>query len=155
MRIPESVRRNCARFEFNAPATEVEVAACERQLETRLPADLRQFLLESAGGTGWVGDAYVMLWDPAMIAENQKLLEVDEFMPGALLFGSDGGGSFFAYVDVGSERKIVLVPDSLERRFAVDCASSILEFLSLRDPMRLAERLRNAGSGSAADPEDS
>lgn len=80
------------------PADEAAIEACERQLGFRFPADYREFLLEANGGEGFVAElAYLMLWPVEELPEDNEDYEVEEMAPGLVLFGSSGGGTFFAF----------------------------------------------------------
>ena len=68
----------------------------------------------SAGIEGWAGEeAYLMLYAIRELPRLNKLACVDEFAPGMLIIGSDGGGMTYA-LDVRTQpAKIVEVPSEV------------------------------------------
>jgi SMI1 / KNR4 family (SUKH-1) len=80
-------------------------------LQVRFPADYLQFMRYSDGGEGPVGsDGYVALWSVAELVGLNKAYQVDEFAPGLVLFGTDGGNTGFAFDRRAVEVRIVSVP---------------------------------------------
>ena len=122
-------------FHGNAAATTQEVAAAEKALGIGLPEDFRSFLRLTSGGEGMIGENYVMLWSADELARYNESYQVNEYAPGLVLFGSDGGGEAFAFDTREANLPVVRVPfvgmslDDVEQM-----ASSFTAFLeSLRD----------------------
>ncbi|MGH7245266.1 MAG: SMI1/KNR4 family protein [Phycisphaerales bacterium] len=119
------------RFQQNPVATPVVISELQRQLAGRIPADYIRFLRLANGGEGFVGEnSYLMLWPAEEIATFNAGYETDNFAPGLLLFGSDGGGNAYAFDSREAELPIVEVPFvgmSLEHTRLV--ASSFESFL--------------------------
>ncbi len=87
---------------FGRPASESQLAAVEQALGIRLPALLREFLLEADGVTADYGSG--VIWSAADIQKrNQEFRTLasfrDLYMPfdHLLFFGEDGGGDQFAF----------------------------------------------------------
>ena len=47
------------------------------------------------GGEGFVGRAYLILWPIEKLRELNDAYQVEQYAPGFLIFGSDGGGEAF------------------------------------------------------------
>ncbi len=82
----------------------------EEVLGLPLPNGYREFLSEFDGGEGWVGQAYLILWGEAELLEGNKALSVDEFLPGCILFGSDGGGMAYGFIVSQTGSEVMTVP---------------------------------------------
>jgi hypothetical protein len=77
----------------------------------RLPVDYREFLKITNGGEGFIGEnAYVMFWGVDELVSMNKAYEVDTYVPGFLLFGSNGGGEAFGFDTRKKRWTIVQVP---------------------------------------------
>jgi hypothetical protein len=60
-------------------------------------SDYLDFLSERNGGEGWIGSHYLHVFAAEVLARNNRELKVDEFAPGLLFFGGDGGGGGYAF----------------------------------------------------------
>jgi hypothetical protein len=70
----------------------------ERTLGVSFPAQYVEFMTGSNGAEGFVGpNSYLMLWPVEEIASLNQTYEVHRFAPGLTLFGSDGGGTAYAF----------------------------------------------------------
>lgn len=84
-------------FEYNEPASEAQIAAFERIQGLSLPACYRDFLKKGNGGEGPVGEfGYANFWKLEDISNLNLDYKVQEYLPGYLVIGSDGGGEAFA-----------------------------------------------------------
>lgn len=82
----------------NPPADQQAIAAYEKSIAKRLPADYRAFLGASNGGEGFIGDQFLLLWRIEELAElNEAYAVADELGDGVLLFGSNGGGEAYGF----------------------------------------------------------
>jgi hypothetical protein len=69
-----------------------------------------EFLKLTDGGEGFVGEnAYVMLWRGEELLSMNQAYEVQKYVPGLLLFGSDGGGEAYGF-DTRTRWSVVRVP---------------------------------------------
>ena len=57
-----------------------------------------------------IGETYLMLWRVEELAEMNTAYQVDEYAPGLLLIGSDGGGEAFAFDTRTNPWPVVKVP---------------------------------------------
>jgi hypothetical protein len=102
--------RLLAAIESNPPATAEAVSEAEAALGRPLPSHYRRFLSEADGCEGTIGNGYIALWRVNDLAELNAAYAVDEFAPGLLLVGSDGGDTAYA-LDLKREASpVVSVP---------------------------------------------
>lgn len=98
-------------FNGNVPATSDLVKSAELALNLQLPKDYVQFLNYANGGEGFIGpNAYVMLWRVEELAQMNLAYEAARYVPGLLIFGSDGGGEAFAFDTRAEGMPVVSVP---------------------------------------------
>jgi hypothetical protein len=116
-------------FSVVGPTTEASLRTAEALIRFELPGDLRDFLLRSGGGEGWIGEGYVAIYSPQHLVEAHDGYHVDEFFPGLVLIGSDGGGEAFA-IERDSGRYVMtpFVGDGPAVR--IDAGGSFDEFLA-------------------------
>ena len=103
-----------------------------RQLRSagRLPKDYVDFLRESNGAEGFVGDSYLILFGAEAIEPINEAAAVDRFAPGLIIFGSDGGGKSYAFDTRGDEVTIVEFFDmDIGDEEPTFCAKSFIGFL--------------------------
>lgn len=95
-------------FEGNPPASLATIREVEAALNLQLPEGYVQFLLGRNGGDGIIGtDFYAILWRVEELKSANDEYHAAEYLPGLLLFGSDGGGEALAF-DMRSETNAVL-----------------------------------------------
>jgi hypothetical protein len=93
------------------PATTAAVAEYERLLGADLPREYVEFLRTTSGGEGFIGkNAYVILWGVHELASMNQAYEVERYVPGLLVFGSDGGGEAYGFDTRTPQWQIVQVP---------------------------------------------
>jgi len=66
------------------------IAEAEESVGRKLPATYGQFLAVHDGGEGFVGENYLILWSIVELASANRDYQVEEWVPGLLLFGSNG-----------------------------------------------------------------
>lgn len=110
---------------LNPPASEEAINQLVSALGRALPVDYVHFLTRHDGGEGFVGENYVILWKAEELVPFNREYEVDQYAPGILLFGSNGGGEGYGFDTKDSAMPIVRVPFiGMERRYATLVASS-------------------------------
>lgn len=103
--------RLLAHLERRVPATVGAVDECERQLGAKFPLEYVEFLRTTNGGEGFIGkSAYIMLWGVQELASMNQAYEVQKYVPGLLMFGSDGGGEAYAFDTRSPQWQIVRLP---------------------------------------------
>ncbi len=118
------------KLKINPGAPKDLIDSVEQKIGVKFPADYKKFLLMSNGVSGFVGKSYLLIWALEEIVEINQQASVNEFAPGLILFGSDGGGMSYALDTRDPIFSIVEVPNigmSLDEvKF---CGSSLHEFL--------------------------
>lgn len=112
------------------PATDEAIARFEQAYGRALPRDYVDFLKTANGGEGTIGAAYIRLWGVEDIIRLNRGYEVQEFLPGLLVFASNGGGGAFAF-DTRHDPWTILGVEFTVMRFedAVRLANSFTEFI--------------------------
>lgn len=94
-----------------AGATDTAIAESENRLRRKLPTEYIDFLKLTNGGEGFVGkNSYVMLWPIGDLPSMNQSYEVEKYVPGLVIFGSDGGGEAYGFDTRSAEWPIVQVP---------------------------------------------
>jgi hypothetical protein len=76
-----------------------------------LPISYKEFLKYCNGGDGLVGaNRYVILWRLEELLKLNGAYQTQEFAPGLLLFGTNGGGEAYAFDMRSCSTPIVSVP---------------------------------------------
>jgi hypothetical protein len=90
------------------PAEARDVEALREELPA-LPESFLAFLRLSNGGEGELADepGWFQLWPAEEVVSRNRDYGVDEFLPGFIGFGSDGGGELLAFAP---NREVVMVP---------------------------------------------
>ncbi len=83
-------------LDANQPATADALAQAEANLGFELPLHYRSFLMQANGCEGMLAGGYVALWSAFDLAPRNEGYCVNEFAPGLLLIGSDGGDTAYA-----------------------------------------------------------
>ena len=85
-------------FNKCSPASLTQINAFSSQSGVNLPQDYTAFLRQSNGGEGLIGpNSYLILWSVEELVSLNEAYQVNEYAPGLLLFGSDGGGDAYAF----------------------------------------------------------
>jgi len=74
-----------------------ELKKIESELGFNFPKEYADFLLESNGAEGAIGQAYLVLWSLEKIKPLNQKNEVERHAPHLIIFGSDGGDMAFAF----------------------------------------------------------
>lgn len=97
-------------FNGNLPASTESIDQCSARLKRRLPPDYARFLQRMNGGEGFIGENYVALWRVEDLFDQNANYKVQQFAPGLLIFGSNGGGEAFAFDMRFEPPPVVAVP---------------------------------------------
>lgn len=116
---------------LNQATTLAVIKKSEIEFGITIPSDFKTFLKEHNGCEGSVGEnAYLVLWSIEDIVELNEAYEVNEFAPGLLLIGSNGGEQAYAYDMRFDAKPIVSVPFiGMELGEILPCANTFEEFL--------------------------
>ncbi|MCT8945198.1 SMI1/KNR4 family protein [Shewanella putrefaciens] len=90
------------KFEYpENPASTEEIQALEKWLGTDLPSEYKKFLLETNGAETPIGvqepDDSVVLWSAKEISELTEAYCYEQYLPGLVAIGSDGGGESIVF----------------------------------------------------------
>lgn len=119
-------------FNGNESAAADQIAAAERSLGKTLSPDFREFLQLTNGGEGMIGENYVMLWNIEELGQYNESYQVNQYAPGLLLFGSDGGGEGYAFDTRTLPSPVVTVPFvGMSLKYAKPVASTFTAFLTI------------------------
>lgn len=111
-------------------ASKQMIEEIESKYKFKFPNDYKEFLLKSNGVSGFVGEAYLLIWPLEDIEEINQIAKVNEFTPGLILFGSDGGGLSYAFDARQSVPPLVEIPDiSIHVEEIKICGFTFYEFL--------------------------
>ena len=110
------------------PASLDVITETENKLGIKFPSDYIEFMLFSNGCEGSIGESYLTVWPIEELVETNEDCEVEEYTPGLILFGSDGGEEAFAFDMRSDNIKYIMVPYMLEFDAVIEQGSSIIEF---------------------------
>jgi hypothetical protein len=110
------------------PSSLEVISEIENKLGVKFPSDYIEFVLFSNGYEGSIGESYIVIWPIEELIEANESYEVEEYTPGLILFGSDGGEEAFAFDMRTDNIKYVMVPYMLEFEAVIDQGNSIIEF---------------------------
>ena len=97
-------------FQTRLAARPESIAALQAEYP-HLPQDYIAYLAESNGGEGSVGaTGYLRLWPAERIAERNRGYEMEEFAPGIVLIGTDGGGEAYGFDFRGRRPRVIAFP---------------------------------------------
>jgi SMI1 / KNR4 family. len=106
------------------------IEALGKALGISFPVDYLEFMQEYNGGEGEIANSYVILWSAEDLTELNEAYAVNEFAPGLVLFGSDGGDLAYAFdVSRGSVRIVEVPFIGMDIKEIKDCANSFVDFL--------------------------
>lgn len=126
------IKKLTEKMELSEPTTIEIIEKEEEKLEIKLPEQYKKFMLYSDGAEGTVGDnAYLVIWPIDQIALLNEEYAVNEFTPGLVYFGSDGGGMAYAFdFREKQEASIVQFPfESISIKDVELCGSDFMQFL--------------------------
>jgi cell wall assembly regulator SMI1 len=120
-----------AKFIVKGATNDEAFVKAETELGWPLPSDYKEFLKKNNGGEGFIGENYLILWSIEELAQFNKEYQIEEYAPGLILFGSDGGGEGFAFDRRTLPATIVQVPFiGMELNYARLMAANFDEFLA-------------------------
>ena len=132
MRIINShIKAFVSTMKMNPPAIAETLRDVEFELGIKFPEQYKNFMLESNGAEGCIGkNAYLVIWPIEEIVKRNRGYMVDEFVPGLVYFGSNGGGAAYAFDKRDKTIPIVKFPfDSINIADAKQLGSTFEEFL--------------------------
>lgn len=98
-------------FDIQSPVSNDVIDNFEKTSNMKLPAEYKKFLKLTNGGEGFVGaNSYAILWPLEDLIELNKSYNVNEYAPGLVIFGSNGGGEAYAFDTRSGIMDVVQVP---------------------------------------------
>lgn len=119
------------KMELNHPASIEILEEAQAKLQVRFPTDYISSCLNLCGAEGQIGsNSYLAIWSAEEIIPCNVGYAVNEFTPGLVYFGSDGGGMAYAFGFRGATPSIVEFPfESIKIEDASYCGNTFNEFL--------------------------
>lgn len=97
-------------MQFSEPADNSEIEDTERNLGIRFTEQYKEFLRKTDGAEGPIGkNGYMSLWPIKLVGEINSGSKTRSFLPGLIMFGSDGGDETYAF-DYNNKSVILDVP---------------------------------------------
>ena len=114
-------------------ATDAMIEESQKRLSVKLPHQYVEFLKLTNGAEGFVGNnSYAILWGIDELEHLNKGYKVQEYIPGLLMFGSDGGGEAYGFDMRIPDWPIVQVPFiPMEWGLARPLGASFYKFLEI------------------------
>lgn len=118
-------------MEVGQSNSEEVVNNLEANLQIMLPEEYRQFMTKHNGAEGAIGEKnYLVIWPVEEIVELNEAYGVSEFTPSLVYFGSDGGGTAYAFDKRSVPYSVVKFPfDSIHIEDAEYIADTFGEFI--------------------------
>lgn len=116
--------------QLNEGASSAAIQAAIAALGRSLPSDYLQFIGEHDGGEGFIGDNYLILWSSGELATFNHEYEVEQYAPGIVLIGSDGGGEGYGFDTREASMPVVRIPFiGMNLRYATRVAENFNDLL--------------------------
>lgn len=120
-----------SKMDLNKSADEKEIMEVENRIGVKLPIQYKEFMLYSNGAEGELGEnSYLVIWPIEEIISLNEAYSVNQYTPGILYFGSDGGDIAYAF-DIRNENiSIIEIPfESIHIEDAQLCAYDFIDFI--------------------------
>lgn len=95
-------------FEFNEPYTRDDIV---RINEVELPKQYIEFMKKHNGGEGDIGENWLVLYPLEDLQEINDDYEIEQFLPGHIIIGSDGGGELYGIDNEGNYFNVPVIMD--------------------------------------------
>jgi hypothetical protein len=94
----QKLKQYTGKMKLNSPATQDMLDQAAAELKMQFPGQYVEFMLESNGAEGPIGPSfYLTIWPADQLVTLNEEYAVNEFTPGLIYFGSDGGGMAYAF----------------------------------------------------------
>lgn len=95
-------------FEFNTPYIGKNI---EKINDVVLPKDYIEFMKKHNGGEGDIGETWLILYPLEELQEINDDYEIEEFLPGHIIIGSNGGGELYGIDNKGNYFNVPVLMD--------------------------------------------
>lgn len=127
----EKIRELTHNMKYNNGVLNKTIVDVQSKLNCNFPEGYVEFMENSNGAAGFIGGSYLLLWKIEEIIPLNNAAGVDEFVPGFILFGSDGGGEAYAFDTRDDITKLVQVPFvGMEYKEAIILGETFFDFLN-------------------------
>lgn len=118
-------------FEGCRPARPESLKRLQGRWPHAVPDDYLSFMATSNGGEGPVGEAgYLHLWPVEDLETQSRDYDSEDVAPHLLLFGTDLGGTVYAFDTRATDQRLLAVPLPIEEEYAEVLGHSFREFLT-------------------------
>lgn len=127
----ENITTYIKELDLEASTDQKTIDFTQQKMEFIFPEDYKDFMLKHNGAEGCMGEnSYVQLWSLENIIKYNQGYDVEKYVPGLILIGSDGGNEAYAYDSRDKSKPIVSVP-FIVMNFddVVKCADNFTDFL--------------------------
>lgn len=101
----------------------------ENSANFKLPPDYMEFFSNYSGFESFIGDAYVVIWEPKKVHNHNVEYEVFKQMNQTLAIGTNGGGELIAIEQFENlKTRIILTPTILEKNAHITIGNSFIDF---------------------------
>lgn len=118
-------------MDFADPADSELLTSVQQKMGIEFPVQYKDFMKITNGAEGALGgNSYLSVWPLDEIASLNEDYGVSKFTPGLVYFGSDGGGTAYAFDYRATPPSIVEFPfDSIHIEDAIKIADTLDEFI--------------------------
>lgn len=124
------MREEIRNLKLNSPAAEKEIESLSKKSRDALPSEYLDFLKNSDGGSGFVGQSYVQfLAINEVIRINESRAE-EQGMGNIFVFATNGSNSYYGF-DLSSEKGTVVMIDKIDDAIRSRLAIGFYAFLNV------------------------
>jgi SMI1 / KNR4 family (SUKH-1) len=117
-------------FHFRPACDPAVVEQVRNRFGYAIPDDYFAFIKVSNGGEGPVGErGYVQLWPVDDLEKESRDYDPERAAPHLLMFGSNLGGTVYAFDTQATDKRILAVPLPVEAEYAEFRGRSLKQFL--------------------------
>ena len=95
-------------FEFNEPYNGTDIFKIN---EVVLPEQYVEFMKKHNGGEGDIGETWFVLYPLEDLQELNDAYEIEIFLPGHIIIGSNGGGELYGIDNTGNYFNVPMIMD--------------------------------------------
>ena len=99
---------NWSGFKFNEPYNGADIFKIN---DVVLPEQYVEFMKKHNGGEGDIGETWFILYPLEDLQELNNDYEIEHFLPGHIIIGSNGGGEFYGIDNTGNYFNVPMIMD--------------------------------------------
>ena len=118
-------------LDVNEGISKSSLAQIEKKIDIEFPEDYKSFMIMYNGCEGPIGEnAYIQLWPVEELFKKNKEYSIDKNFPDFLVFGTDGGGTAYAFDRRFDDMPIIYFEFTvIDMEDVFPCADSFFKFL--------------------------